>query len=170
MRTSLDHRVVKVRRMFWLCLRSTIPWINLLYLLEYYYAFIIVSLFIIASLSNRYCNFVTASIGRCEHMEKWIANLLPRWMLNSLDSRELGIAFTITAGMKKLVENQMRSDDETMAYELHKLLMSKGYSISFLTVLRCCTSLVRTFRGSAYWQLICPLNKLNCVMCVPYKW
>ena len=63
-----------------LCLCSTIPCtcIDLLYHLDYYHLFIIVSLFIVASLTNHYCNFVTVPIGCSEHMDKWIANQLPQ--------------------------------------------------------------------------------------------
>ena len=48
----------------------------------------------------------------------------------------------------------MRLDDETTAYQLHRLLSDKGYSISLCTILRCRTAFGWTFRGSAYCQLI----------------
>ena len=35
----------------------------------------------------------------------------------------------ITAEIKQLVEQQMRIDDETTAYQLHRMLTEKGYSI-----------------------------------------
>ena len=53
----------------------------------------------------------------------------------------------------------MRADDETTAYQLHRLLNEKGYSISLRTILRCRTALGWTFRGSAYCQLIREANK-----------
>ena len=53
----------------------------------------------------------------------------------------------------------MRLDDETTAHQLHRLLVEKGYSISLRTILRCRTALGRTFRGSAYCQLIREANK-----------
>ena len=53
----------------------------------------------------------------------------------------------------------MRSDDETTAYQLHRMLTEKGYSISLRTILRCRTALGWTFRGSAYCQLIRDANK-----------
>ena len=65
----------------------------------------------------------------------------------------------ITEEVKKVVEEQMRLDDETTAHQLHKMLTSKGYSISLSTILRCRTSLGWTFRGSSYCQLIRHANK-----------
>ena len=62
--------------------------------------------------------------------------------------------------IKKVVE-QMRLDDETTAHQLHKMLMSKGYSISFSTILQCRTSLGWTFRRSSYCQLIRHANKVK---------
>ena len=60
----------------------------------------------------------------------------------------------ITAKIKQIVEEQMRADDETTAYQLHHLLKEKGYSICLHMILRCGTALGWTFRGSAYCQLI----------------
>ena len=65
------------------------------------------------------------------------------------------------AKIKQIVEDQMRVDDETTAYQLHRLLTEKGYSISLRTVLRCWTALGWTFRGSAYCQLIREGNKVK---------
>lgn len=67
----------------------------------------------------------------------------------------------VTAEIKQIVEDQMRKDDETTAYQLHHLLSEKGYSISLRTILRCRTTLGWTFRGSAYCQLIRDANKLK---------
>ena len=67
----------------------------------------------------------------------------------------------ITAEIKQIVEEQMRADDETTAYQLHRLLTEKGYSISLRTILRCRTALGWTFRGSAYCQLIREANKVK---------
>lgn len=58
-----------------------------------------------------------------------------------------------------IVEQQMLKDDETTAYQLHKLLMDKGIDISITTILRCRDSLGWTFRGSSYCQLIRVVNK-----------
>ena len=65
----------------------------------------------------------------------------------------------ITSEIKAIVDEQMRTDDETTAVQLHALLKSKGYDISLRTILRCRTSLGWTFRGSAYCQLIRDVNK-----------
>ena len=66
-----------------------------------------------------------------------------------------------TAEIKRTVEEQMRKDDETTAYQLHCLLSEKGYSISLRTILRCRMSLGWTFRGSVYCQLIHNANKVK---------
>ena len=65
----------------------------------------------------------------------------------------------ITAEIRQIVEQQMRSDDETTANQLHVLLSRLGYSLSLRTILRCRTILGWTFRGSAYCQLIRHANK-----------
>ncbi len=59
-----------------------------------------------------------------------------------------------------IVEDQMRRDDETTAYQLHFLLNRMGYILSLRTILRCRTSLGWTFRGSSYCQLIRAANKV----------
>ena len=65
----------------------------------------------------------------------------------------------VTAEIKQIVEEQMRADNETTAYQLHSLLNEKGYSISLHTILRWWTALGWTFRRSAYCQLIRQANK-----------
>ena len=70
-----------------------------------------------------------------------------------------GRPFKITAEIRRIVEQQMRLDDETSAYQLHGLLVSRGYSLSIQTILRCRAALGWTFRGSAYCQLIGEENK-----------
>ena len=67
----------------------------------------------------------------------------------------------ITDEMKRLVERQMRDDDETTAVQLHALLIQNGYDLTLRTVLRCRASLGWTFRGSAYCQLIREANKIK---------
>ena len=64
-----------------------------------------------------------------------------------------------SAEVRRIVEEQMRSDDETTAVQLHQLLISKGYKLSFSTILRCRKSLGWTHRGSTYCQLIRDANK-----------
>jgi len=61
--------------------------------------------------------------------------------------------------VKRVVEEQMRLDDETTASQLHVILTRMGYTMSLRTILRCRTSLGWTFRGSAYYQLIRDVNK-----------
>ena len=72
-----------------------------------------------------------------------------------------GRPLKITAEIKQIVEEQMRADNEASAYQLHRLLTEKGYSISLRMILRCRTSLGWTFRGSAYCQLIQEANKVK---------
>ena len=67
----------------------------------------------------------------------------------------------ITAEVKAIVEEKMQEDDETTAYQLHRLLRSRGYIISIQTILRCRTALGWTFRGSSYCQLIRHVNKVK---------
>ena len=67
----------------------------------------------------------------------------------------------ITAEIKALVEQRMRSDDETTAVQLHAMLREHGYNISLRTILHCRTSLGWTFRGSKYCQLIREQNKVK---------
>ena len=43
----------------------------------------------------------------------------------------------IMGEIKKVVEEQMRMDDQTTAHKLHKLLTSKGYSTSLIIILQC---------------------------------
>ena len=65
----------------------------------------------------------------------------------------------ITAEIKQIVDEQMCAGDETTAYQIHAILNQRGYNVSLRTILRCRTSLVWTFRGSAYCQLIREANK-----------
>ena len=65
----------------------------------------------------------------------------------------------IASEIKAIVDEQMRTDNETTAVQLHALLKLKGYDISLRTILRCRTSLGWRFRGSVYCQLIRDVNK-----------
>ena len=67
----------------------------------------------------------------------------------------------ITAEIKALVEQKIRSADETTAVQLHAMLRKRGYNISFRTILRCYTSLGWTFRDSKYCQLIREQSKVK---------
>lgn len=71
----------------------------------------------------------------------------------------MGQPSKITADINKIVEGQMQNDDEASTYQLHQLLVDKGYNISLRTILWCRTSLCWTFRSSAYCQLIREVNK-----------
>ena len=93
---------------------------------------------------------------------KWgIALFIKRFQVDGVLTRRVGSGrpSKVTAEVKAIVEEQMRQDDETTAYQLHKLLVDKGYNISRRTILRCRTSLGWTFRGSSYCQLIRHVNK-----------
>ena len=65
----------------------------------------------------------------------------------------------VTDEVKLIVEGMMLKDDETTAYQIHKVLTQKGIDISIATIVRCRKELGWTFRGSAYCQLIRAVNK-----------
>ena len=65
----------------------------------------------------------------------------------------------ITVEVKMIVDDQMELDDETTAYQLHTVLVNRGYNITLRTILRCRKALGWTFRGSAYCLLIRDMNK-----------
>ena len=66
-----------------------------------------------------------------------------------------------TEEVRRLVEEQMRKDDETTAVQLHALLLDEGFQLSLRTILRYRVSLGWTFRGSSYCQLIRDDNKIK---------
>ena len=83
---------------------------------------------------------------------------------NNIERRPVsGRPTKMTAAVKALVEWQMRDDNETTAVQLHALLLRHGYTMTLKTLLRCCTALGQTFRGSAYCQLIRQQNKAKCL-------
>ena len=94
-----------------------------------------------------------------------VYKFLKRYYRNNTIARQPGSGrpSLVTAAVKLIVEEQMRKDDETTAYQLHALLNSKGYCLSLRTILRCRSALGWTFRGSKYCQLIRTVNKVNCV-------
>ena len=95
---------------------------------------------------------------------KWgIAKFIARFKADGVLTRRLGSGrlSKVTAEVKAIVEAQMRQDDETTAFQLHKLLVEKGYNISRRTILRCRRDLGWTFRGSFYCQLIRHANKVK---------
>ena len=65
----------------------------------------------------------------------------------------------VAEAIRRIVEEQMRKDDETTAVQLQKVLSDRGFQVSRRTILRCRTSLGWTYRGSAYCQLIQEANK-----------
>ena len=67
----------------------------------------------------------------------------------------------ITQAVRAIVEEQMRSDDETTAVQLAALLNRRGYRFALMTILRCRQTLGWTFRGSSYCQMIRDANKLK---------
>ena len=72
-----------------------------------------------------------------------IYKVLKKYEVTGLIWRQVGSGHPskITAEIKERVERQMRTDDETTAYQLHRLLMEKGYSISLRMTLCCRTAL-----------------------------
>ena len=107
------------------------------------------------------------TIARLLHAERLSASrrgihkFLTKYLQTGLIARRPGSGrpSKITAEVKTIVEEQMQADDETTAYQLHRLLVSRGYNISIHTILRCRASLGWTFRGSSYCQLIRHANK-----------
>ena len=67
----------------------------------------------------------------------------------------------ITLAVMAMVEGKMKENDETTAYQLHKILNENGIQISIWTIFRCRRTLGWTFRGSAYCQLIRTANKVK---------
>ena len=59
-----------------------------------------------------------------------------------------------TLAVQTIVDAQMRTDDETTAEELRKILREKGHALSLSTIQRCRRSLGWTFVGSSYCQMI----------------
>ena len=67
----------------------------------------------------------------------------------------------MTGEIKKLVEEQMRCNDETTASQLHTLLTHEGHRLSLSTVLHCRSMLGWSYRGSAHCQVSCDANKVK---------
>ncbi len=66
----------------------------------------------------------------------------------------------ITIDVLRIVEGQMRLDDETTAIQLQKILLDAGHPLCLQTILNSRQKLVWTFRGSAYCQIIREENKV----------
>ena len=93
--------------------------------------------------------------------QRGVSNFAKKYLETGSIARRAGSGrpSKVTAEVKAIVDAQMELDDETSAYQLHRLLLSRGYTISLRTILRCRSSLGWTFRGSAYCQLIRHVNK-----------
>ena len=70
----------------------------------------------------------------------------------------------ITPEVLRIVEEQMKKDDETTAVQLQKILVDKGHALSLKTILTSRLKLGWTFRGSAYCQVIRDANKQKRLM------
>ena len=92
---------------------------------------------------------------------KGVAKFIARFSRTGTIARQPGSGrrTKITEEVKGIVEEQMQRDDETIASQLHVLLVSLGHRLDLRTILRCRTLLGWTFRGSAYCQLIRDVNK-----------
>ena len=66
-----------------------------------------------------------------------------------------------TETVLQLIDAVMMVNDETTAKELKILLQQHGMVVSVCTILRGRRSLGWSFRGSAYYQLIRDVNKVN---------
>ena len=66
-----------------------------------------------------------------------------------------------TETVLQLIDAVMMVNDETTAKELKILLQQHGMVVSVRTILRGRRSLGWSFRGLAYYQLICDVNKVN---------
>ena len=80
--------------------------------------------------------------------------VLRNWQ-RDVSSRPLKVSETVD----RVVEDQMRQDNETTASNLPKILVNKGFDLSFCTVLHSRITLGWTYRGSSFCQLICESNK-----------
>ena len=65
----------------------------------------------------------------------------------------------LTDSVLAMVEELMRTDDETTATQIHAYLLHRGQEISLPTIIRGRRFLGWTFRGTAYCQLIRDVNK-----------
>lgn len=81
---------------------------------------------------------------------KFLCNYKKTGTLSKLEGG--GRRSKITGEIKQIIDQQMCGDDETTAYQMHKLLTEKGVNVSIATILRCRKELGWTFRGSAYCQ------------------
>ena len=92
-----------------------------------------------------------------------VAKFISRYLATGSIVRQPGSGrkTVISPEILRLVEDQMRADDETTASQLHVILTRLGYKLSLRTILCCRTLLGWTFCGSAYCQLIRNKNKIK---------
>ena len=110
-----------------------------------------------------------AEVARLLHKEgilttrKSVAVFLRRYEIDGTIERRPGSGrpTKLSIELLRIVETQMRKDDETTAVQLHKLLVSLGHEVSLVTILNSRRLLGWMFRGSAYCQLICQPNKMK---------
>ena len=71
-------------------------------------------------------------------VSKWgVAKFLKTFQTGTIRLRlGSGRPSKVTAKIKVIVEEQMRRDDETTAYQIHRLLVEKGYQLSRRTTRR----------------------------------
>ncbi len=75
----------------------------------------------------------------------------------------------ITIDVLRIVEGQMRLDDETTAIQLQKILLDAGHPLCLQTILNSRQKLGWTFRGSAYCQIIREENKVCFLLNLLYE-
>lgn len=92
--------------------------------------------------------------------KRGVANFIKRFFRRTIAQQPDNSSKTkIMEDIQRVVEQQMRHDDETTASQLNLLLTSLGYSLDLRTILRCRTALGWTFEGSVNCQLIRNVNK-----------
>lgn len=70
-----------------------------------------------------------------------------------------GCPLKLSSAVQQLIENTMRTDDETTATQLQAMLAEHRIYVSLCTIVRNRSQLGWIYRGSAYCQLICDVNK-----------
>ena len=70
-----------------------------------------------------------------------------------------GCPLKLSPTVQQLIENTMRTDDETMATQLQAMLAEHRIYVSLCAIVRNRSQLGWIYRGSAYCQLICNVNK-----------
>ena len=86
---------------------------------------------------------------------------LKRYQIYKTISRKPGSGLPpkLSPGLKQLIEDRMKMDDETTATQLQSMLAAHNVYVSLATIVRSRLELGWTYRGSAYCQLIRQVNK-----------